>query len=131
MPGAFGVVADVHGNSVSLAVTTPTQLVTLTDSNGAATSFTPTGRTVLATAADERGVPRRRPRADLDPGPVGLLRTPAPGGTVALGGTVSGHGVRRTHRCDVDSVQAKLGSGAFVAATRRATSGPPPSRPPA
>jgi hypothetical protein len=49
--GAFGVVADVTGSAVSLAVTTPTQLITLTDPSGPAASFTPSAPTVLATAA--------------------------------------------------------------------------------
>ena len=49
--GATGLVADVQGAAVSLAVTTPTQLLTLSDPNGAGAAFTPTAPTVLATAA--------------------------------------------------------------------------------
>ena len=119
LPGAFGVVADVQGGSVSLAVTTPTQLVTLTDPNGAAASFAPTGKAVLATAAaneEFRGV-ALAPTSTA--GPSAFLRTPAPGATVALGGTVPVTTYAATASGgDVDSVQAKLGSGAFVTATR-------------
>ena len=48
--GATGLVADVKGSKVSLAVTTPTQLLALTDSNGAATTFDTSDIEVLATA---------------------------------------------------------------------------------
>lgn len=48
--GATGLVADVDGGKVSLAVTTPSQLLLLTDPSGAGTTFDPTGPKVLATA---------------------------------------------------------------------------------
>ncbi len=115
--GAFGVVADVTGSSVSLAVTTPTQLVTLTDPSGPAASFTPSAPTVLATAATNtefRGV-ALAPTAAA--GPSVYVRSPLVKATVALGGTA-----QVTAYVDspdgVGSVQAKLGSGAFVTATQ-------------
>ncbi|WP_028636321.1 hypothetical protein [Nocardioides sp. URHA0032] len=48
--GATGLVADVSGGQVSLAVTTPTELLALTDPNGAGNAFDPSNPTVLATA---------------------------------------------------------------------------------
>ncbi len=48
--GATGLVADVDGGQVSLAVTTPTQLLALTDPNGAGATFDPSDPAVLATA---------------------------------------------------------------------------------
>jgi hypothetical protein len=117
VPGAFGVVADVTGSSVSLAVTTPTTLVTLTDPSGPAASFTPSAPTVLASAAantEFRGI-ALAPTAD--PGPSVYVRSPLVNATVALGGTA-----QVTAYVDspvgVGSVQAKLGSGAFVTATQ-------------
>jgi hypothetical protein len=117
MPGAFGVVADVTGNSVSLAVTTPTQLVTLSDPSGSSTSFSPTTPSVLATATantEFRGVTLAPTSA---PGPSVYVRTPGVGAAVALGGTVP-----VTAYVDspvgVGSVQAKLGNGSFVTATQ-------------
>ena len=114
--GAFGVVANVSGNSVSLAVTTPTQLITLTDPNGSAASFSPSAATVLATAAantEFRGVAL----APAAAGPSVFVRAPLVGADVALGSTVP-----VTAYVDspdgVGSVQAKLGSGAFVTATQ-------------
>jgi hypothetical protein len=48
--GATGLVADVDGGQVSLAVTTPSQLLLLTDPSGAGTTFAPSAPDVLATA---------------------------------------------------------------------------------
>jgi hypothetical protein len=117
VPGAFGVVANVTGNSVSLAVTTPTQLVTLTDPNGSAASFSPSATTVLATATantEFRGV-ALAPTAAA--GPSVFVRSPLVGTSLALGATVP-----VTAYVDspvgVGGVQAKLGSGAFVDATQ-------------
>lgn len=70
VPGATGLVADVEGNQVSLAVTTPSQLLLLTDANGSSTSFDVDAPTVLATAAantEFRGVALA---------PTGLLSLP-------------------------------------------------------
>ncbi len=117
VPGAFGVVADTTGNSVSLAVTTPTQLVTLTDPNGSATTFSPTTPAVLATAAantEFRGVALAPTSAT---GPSVYVRTPGVGATVPLGGTVPVTAYVDSP-AGVDSVQAKLGNGAFVTATQ-------------
>jgi hypothetical protein len=120
VPGAFGVVANVTGNSVSLAVTTPTQLVTLTDPNGAAASFSPTATTVLATAGantEFRGV-ALAPTAAV--GPSAFIRTPGVGSTVTLGSTLSVKAYAASAG-DVDhvtQVQAKLGSGEYVTATK-------------
>ncbi|WP_151084539.1 Ig-like domain-containing protein [Nocardioides cynanchi] len=115
--GAFGIVADVQGASVSLAVTTPTSLVTLTDPAGAAASFAPSAPTVLATAAPNtefRGV-ALAPTAAA--GPSVFLRTPAAGSSVPLGGTVKVSAYVASP-AGVGAVEAKLGSGAFVAATQ-------------
>ena len=117
VPGAFGVVANVSGNSVSLAVTTPTQLVTLTDPNGSAASFSPSAATVLATAAantEFRGV-ALAPTAAA--GPSVFLRSPLVGASLALGSTVPVTAYVDSP-AGVGSVQAKLGSGAFVTATQ-------------
>ncbi len=65
--GATGLVADVQGAAVSLAVTTPTQLLTLSDPNGADAAFAPSATTVLATAACRHRVPWRRARPDRRP----------------------------------------------------------------
>lgn len=68
--GATGLVADVEGGSVSLAVTTPSQLLLLTDPSGAGTSFAPGEPDVLATAAantEFRGVALA---------PTGILHVP-------------------------------------------------------
>jgi hypothetical protein len=117
VPGAFGVVADVEGGSVSIAVTTPTSLVTLTDPNGASASFAPSTPTVLATAdtnTEFRGV-ALAPTAAA--GPSVFLRSPATGSTVPLGGTVPVSAYVASP-VGVNSVQARLGSGSFVDATR-------------
>ena len=71
-PGAFGVVANVSGNSVSLAVTTPTQLVTLTDANGSATTFTPSTPDGAGHRRRQHRVPRCRAGPDLAPRPLGV-----------------------------------------------------------
>jgi hypothetical protein len=115
--GAFGVVADVQGSTVSLAVTTPTQLVTLTDPNGAAASFTPSTPTVLATAAantEFRGV-ALAPTSSA--GPSVFVRAPLVGATVPLGGTVPVTAYVDSP-AGVDTVEARLGNGSFVTATR-------------
>ena len=127
--GAFGVVANVTGNSVSLAVTTPTQLVTLTDSNGSATTFTPTTPTVLANAADEHRVPRRRARSDLELGPVGLRALAARRRPAATSAARSRS--RRTSTRRSASARSRPSSAAARTSPRRsaATSGPPTSRP--
>jgi len=115
--GALGVVADVQGASVSLAVTTPASLVTLTDPAGASASFSPTAPTVLATAdpnTEFRGI-ALAPTAAA--GPSVYLRTPSVGATVALGGStqVSAYVASPV---GVSTVQAKIGSGSFVTATK-------------
>ena len=117
VPGAFGVVAHATGDSVSLAVTTPTQLLTLTDPTGSATSFSPTTPEVLATAAPNtefRGVALA---PEADPGPSVFLRTPGVDATVSLGGTVPVTAYVSSPD-GVGSVEAKLGDGSFVPATR-------------
>jgi hypothetical protein len=117
VPGAFGVVADVQGNTVSLAVTTPTQLITVSDTNGSSTGFTHTGPTVLATAATNTEFRGAALAPTSAAGPSVYLRTPAADADVVLGGTVS-----ITAYVDspagVDSVEAQLGNGSFVSATK-------------
>ena len=118
VPGAFGVVANVSGNSVSLAVTTPTQLVTLTDPNGSAASFSPSAATVLATAAantEFRGVALAPTAA------AGPVRLPAVAARRCLARARQhrpGHGVRRL------TGRRRLRSRPSWAAAR---SSPPPS----
>ena len=68
--GATGLVADVQGSNVSLAVTTPTQLLTLSDPAGSGTTFDPTDTEVLATA------PANTEFRGVAPAPTGLLVTP-------------------------------------------------------
>ena len=89
VPGAFGVVANVTRRTRSASPSPrPTQLLTLTDPNGSAASFTPSTPSVLATAAantEFRGV-ALAPTAAA--GPSAFVRTPGVGATVALGGTV-------------------------------------------
>jgi hypothetical protein len=68
--GATGLVADVDGSAVSLAVTTPTELVALSDPNGAGSTFAAAEPRVLATApanTEFRGVALA---------PTGLLDVP-------------------------------------------------------
>ena len=120
VPGAFGIVANVTANSVSLAVTTPTQLLSVTDPNGSAASFTPGKPSVLASAAantEFRGV-ALAPTAAV--GPSAFIRTPGVGATVALGGTVPVRAYAASSGATdhVTQVQAKLGTGAFVTATQ-------------
>lgn len=72
VPGVSGLVADVSAGSVSLAVTTPTQLLTLTDGAGAATTFTATP-SVLANApagTEFRGVALAPTATFVPPGQV-------------------------------------------------------------
>ena len=117
VPGAFGVVADVQSNTVSLAVTTPTQLITVTDSNGSSTGFTHSAPAVLATApakTEFRGVALAPTSA---PGPSVYVRSPLVGGSVVLGGTV-GVTAYVDSPAGVDTVEAKLDDGTFVTATQ-------------
>ena len=116
--------------AVSLAVTTPTTLITLTDPNGAAEAFTPTAPAVLATAAantEFRGI-ALAPTAPA--GPSLFLRTPLAGADVPLADTIS-----VTAYVDspvgVTSVKAKIGGGSSSPPSVPATSGPRRSRPPA
>lgn len=117
LEGAFGVVADAKNGAVSLAVTTPTTLISLTDPNGAAEAFTPTAPAVLATAAantEFRGI-ALAPTAPA--GPSLFLRTPLAGADVPLADTIS-----VTAYVDspvgVTSVKAKIGGGKLVTAKR-------------
>ncbi len=119
-PGALGIVANATGNVVSLAVTTPTQLLSLTDSNGSAASFTPGKPAVLATAAantEFRGV-ALAPTAAA--GPSAFIRTPGVGTTITLGATtpVTVYAASAGAADHVSAVDVKLGSGASVAANK-------------
>jgi len=117
VPGAFGVVADVQSNTVSLAITTPTQLITITDSNGSSTGFTHSTPAVLATApakTEFRGVALAPTSV---PGPSVYVRSPLVGASVVLGGTVSVTAYVDSP-AGVDTVEAKLDDGSFVAATQ-------------
>ncbi len=119
-PGALGIVANATGNSVSLAVTTPTQLLSLTDSNGSAASFTPGNPSVLATApanTEFRGVALA---PTTTAGPSAFIRTPGVGATVTLGATtpVTVYAASAGSTDQVSKVEASLGSGAFVTATK-------------
>lgn len=84
VPGISGLVADVDGAAVSLAVTTPGKLLALSDPNGNSSTFTAGAPTTLASApagTEYRGV-ALAPTAD--PGPSLFVRTPSRGSTVAI-----------------------------------------------
>jgi hypothetical protein len=117
--GAFGLVADVDGAAVSLAVTTPRTLLSITDTNGASATFTPDDPVTLATATTNtefRGV-ALAPSAVA--GPSVYVRTPVTGSS-----TPAGTSIKVSAYVDspdgVDSVKAKVGSGAYVDATKGA-----------
>ncbi|GAA3818123.1 hypothetical protein [Nocardioides panacisoli] len=117
VPGVSGLVADVDGSSVSLAVTTPAKLLALTDPSGAGSTFGAGAPTVLASAAagtEFRGV-ALAPTAD--PGPSLFVRTPTRDATVSIGGAtvpVTAYATGGT----VSGVTVKIGS-----ATAHATKG--------
>ncbi len=120
-PGALGIVANATGNSVSLAITTPTQLLSLTDSNGSAATFTPGTPTVLATApanTEFRGV-ALAPTTATD-GPSAFIRTPGVGSSITLGTTapVTVYAASAGATDNVSAVTVKISTGALVAATK-------------
>jgi hypothetical protein len=103
--GATGLVADVDGAAVSLAVTTPTKLLALSDPAGSAATFTPAAAVTLATApanTEFRGV-ALAPTAE--PGPSVFVRSPASGDTRSRSATARSSTPRREpatsgrHRC--------------------------------
>jgi hypothetical protein len=115
--GVLGVVANVQNGAVSLAVTTPTSLVSLTDPNGAAATFTPNAPVVLATAAantEFRGV-ALAPTAPA--GPSVYVHSPLVGAAVPLSSDIV-----VTAYVDspvgVSTVKAKVGKSAVVTAKR-------------
>jgi hypothetical protein len=119
-PGALGLVAHVTGTSVSLAITTPTQLLSLTDANGPAASFSPGKPSVLATAAPNtefRGVALAPTSAA---GPSAFVRTPGPGATVTRGASavVKVYAASAGAPDHVSKVEAALTGGPFVTATK-------------
>lgn len=118
--GAFGLVADVDGAAVSLAVTTPTQLVSVTDPAGASSAFNPSTPDVLATASAKtefRGVALAPTAA---PGPSLFVRKPATDSNVDLStGTVTVSALVDSPD-GVDSVTAQVDDGDAVAATKGA-----------
>lgn len=120
VPGAFGLVADKSGSTVSLAVTTPTKLLLLTDPNGAATSgFAPTASTLATAAANTefRGValaPHAVPR------PTVTVGSPTSDAAYQLGSTGVPVSVTATGSTPVAGVTARLGSGATVTLTHGA-----------
>lgn len=117
--GAFGLVADVEGDVVSLAVTTPKQLLSITDTTGGAATFTPDDPEVLATAAantEYRGV-ALAPSAVT--GPSVYLRTPVAATAIAAGTAIKVSALVDSPD-GVGSVKVKLGTGAFVNATKGA-----------
>ncbi|GAB4006993.1 hypothetical protein [Nocardioides ultimimeridianus] len=88
VPGATGLVADVQSGAVSLAVTTPTQLIALDDPTGASVSSVPADPQILATAptgTEFRGVALAPTAAAA--GPSVFVRTPTRGATVSISGT--------------------------------------------
>jgi hypothetical protein len=122
VPGALGIVANVTGNSVSLAVTTPTQLVSLTDPNGSAGTFSlSTPPAVIATApanTEFRGVARALTTTAV--GPSAFVRTPGAGASITLGTTapVTVYAASAGATDHVSAVDVELGTGGSVAATR-------------
>ena len=115
--GATGIVADVKGGAVSLAVTTPTALISLTDPDGPGGTFTPSAPAVLATApagTEFRGV-ALAPTAAA--GPSVYLRTPAVGATVPISAPITVTAYVDSP-AGVSSVKAKVGGSSVVAAKR-------------
>ena len=119
VPGAFGLVADNNGGSVSLAVTTPTKLLLLTDPTGSAAGFSPAPPTTLATAATNtefRGVALAPVPI---PAPTLAVSTPANLASYTFGGSIP-VSVTAAGTTPIATVTAKLGAGAPVTLTHGA-----------
>ena len=114
VPEASGLVADVNGADVSIAVTTPSQVLLLTDKSASGTTFAPGAPTTLATApagTEFRGV-ALAPEAPA--GPSLFVRSPLTGSTLDLAGdaiTVTAY----TGTTDVDKVTARIGDSVATA----------------
>ena len=120
VPEVFGLVAAPAGAAVSIAVTTPTKLLSLTDPNGASTTFAASAPSVLETAAantEYRGVALAPTAAE---GPSVYLRTPSSGTTINLAASTATITAFVDSPTGVASVKAKIGTGAFVNATKGA-----------
>jgi hypothetical protein len=86
LPGVTGLVAHKNGAAVDLAVTTPTQLLLVTDPAGSAATFGAAAPTTLATApanTEFRGVALAPSGAGTE-GPSAFVRSPATGSTVNI-----------------------------------------------
>ncbi|WP_370247986.1 hypothetical protein [Nocardioides sp.] len=117
--GVSGLVADVEGSAVNLAVATPTQVLAISDTNGAGTGFSPAAPTVLETAptnTEYRGI-ALAPTGDL--GPSAFFRTPAAGSVVSIGAATAPVSVYVASPRAVSGVQISLG-GSPAAATKGA-----------
>ena len=119
--GAFGLVAAKGaGTTVSIAVTTPSKLLLLTDPNGAAGSFGAGAPTTLASATantEFRGV-ALAPQAA--PGPSVYVRKPSTGSTVDLSAGPVSVSAYVDSPNGVSAVAARVGTGDWVAATKGA-----------
>ena len=117
VPGAFGLVADKSGGGATLAVTTPTKLLAIADTDAGSTSFSG-AVTNLATApagTEFRGV-ALAPTSTA--GPSLFVRQPVTASSVDLASA----GVPVSALADgptaISSVTARIGSGTPVALTK-------------
>jgi hypothetical protein len=118
--GVSGLVADENAGTVTLAVTTPGQLLAITDTHGGNNVFTPASPAVLASAASNeefRGVALAPSAAE---GPSVFVRRPVTASTTSQGSAGVTLSALVTSPNGVASVKAKLGSGALVTAVKGA-----------
>ncbi|MCW2794838.1 hypothetical protein [Nocardioides sp.] len=116
--GATGLVADIDGAAVSLAVTTPAKLIAINDPAGSGTTFTPATPITLATApanTEFRGVALAPTSA---PGPSVYVRTPGAGDTVDLGTSTIPVKAYIDGPASISEAKVKIGGGSFVNATK-------------
>lgn len=115
--GAFGLVADVNNGVASLAVTTPTALLSITDHHAAESGFAAEAPVVLAAAEEGtefRGVALAPTAAS---GPSVYVRQPVTATSIsrASGGLKISAYVAGS---SVTSVKAKINAGAYVNAVK-------------
>lgn len=118
VPGAFGLVADKSGDGATLAVTTPTELIAISDPEAGASSFAGTDTTTLATApsgTEFRGV-ALAPTAAA--GPSLFVRKPVSASSVKLASAGVPVSVLADGPSAISAVSAKLGSGTAKALTK-------------
>ena len=117
--GVTGLVANLSAGNVSLALTTPTQLLTVSDAGAANTTFAPAAPTVLATASADtefRGV-ALAPTGTT--GPSLYLRTPVRNSSTDISTSSVSVSALVDSAVAVTGVKVTIGS-ATVAATKGA-----------